>query len=187
MTVFVSLLPITIFGAQRAKPLAKKKGKAHESKISKEVVQAPYQLTAPKGWQCVADKSQLPAKVELIYIGTGKGQFNPSLNIAKETTTMDLKDYVAFARKYHEKEGSTTSHLGSIDTPEGKAMLVQIDRNTQWGNVRFLQASLIKDETAYVITATCLQNEFGNFYAPFLQAIQSFTINNPLALNDKEK
>lgn len=141
--------------------------------------QHTFSMAAPKGWQCISDKAQLPAKVQMVYIGTGKGQFTPSINLATEETSLGLEEYVKVARSYHESQGETSCHsLGSLQTPAGKAIVIQIDRNTQWGPVRFVQAALINNGNAYVITATCLLEDFNAFAAQFFKAIQTFTINN---------
>lgn len=159
--------------AQLAKnaPISKKSEKEYSH-------QKPFSMTAPKGWECIDDKKQLPAKVELVFIGTGKGQFTPSINLATENTEMTMQEYVKLAKQYHESQGETKCRsLGALDTKEGPAELLQIDRQTQWGPVRFIQASLIKQGTAYVITATCLQEDFNEFSSSFFKAIQTFTIN----------
>lgn len=137
-----------------------------------------YALQAPKGWQCINDKKQLPSKVEMVFIGTGKGQFTPSINLATEKTEMTLKEYVDLSKQYHEGQGETTCRsLGTIETNMGSAHMLQIDRQTQWGTVRFLQASLIKNGSAFVITATCLLEDYNALSAQFIRSIQSFTIN----------
>lgn len=137
-----------------------------------------FYFTPPKGWERIDDPSQLPQKVKLIYIGNGKGQFSPSINLACEETTVPIEEYVTLAKSYHESSGDTRcSCLGTLDTRVGTAYLLQIDRPTQWGNVRFIQGVVIKAETAYVITATCLHEEFGSLAPQFFKAIQSFTLH----------
>lgn len=137
----------------------------------------PFSMEGPKGWGCIDDKTQLPGKVDLVYIGAGKtGQFTPSINLATEVTEMTITEYTALAKNYHETQANTTcSYLGTITTQAGVAELLQIDRKTQWGVVRFLQAMLIDKGKAYVLTATCLQEDFSNLYSQFFQTMQSFS------------
>ncbi|MCH9627059.1 MAG: hypothetical protein S4CHLAM2_06930 [Chlamydiales bacterium] len=136
------------------------------------------EITAPKGWECINDPDQLPQKVCRLYVGTGKSQFSPSINIACEETTMLSDEYLALAKSYHEGEGDTRCRpLGKVKTQAGQADLLQIDRSTQWGNVRFLQAVVVRDHTAYVITATCLQQEFASLSPQLLKSIQSFELH----------
>lgn len=137
-------------------------------------------LIPPKGWDCIKDQEQLPQKVHTIYIGTGKTQFSPSINIASEPTPMSCEQYLSLAKSYHEGQGDTRcKSLGTIQTKAGTAKLLQIDRATQWGNVRFIQAVLVCDQTAYVVTATCLQEEFASLSSPIFKSIQSFSLTSP--------
>ncbi|NGX55423.1 MAG: hypothetical protein KR126chlam2_01058 [Chlamydiae bacterium] len=161
---------------------AAKRNKADIPKVNHEsevvATEKPFALTPPKGWQYIKDKAQLPGKVELLFVGAGTtGQFTPSINLATEETLLPVEEYISLAKKYHESQGDTRcTPLGSLDTQAGPVQLLQIDRKTSWGDVRFIQASLINAGQAYVITATCLQKDFNSYCSPFFQTIQSFTI-----------
>lgn len=171
--------PATEGATKKKKEFKEKKPKTEQSQLPKlSIPNAPFAFDAPKGWQCIEDRSQLPAKVALVYLGRSKGPFTPSINLATEPTTLPLSDYLKMAKTYHESQGSTTCHsLGTVQTQAGPAELLQIDRATQWGQIRFLQAALIKDGTAYVITATCLKDEFTQLYSQFLHAMETFVVN----------
>jgi hypothetical protein len=133
----------------------------------------------PKGWECIQDSSQLPLKIKVIYIGKGTAgkSFTPSINVANEITSLPIGEYVNMAKTYHEKEGgSRCLHLGKVKTLAGEAEMFQIDRPSQWGAIRFLQAILIVHEQAYVVTATCLKEDFSSLSAIFFKAIQSFQL-----------
>ncbi len=147
-----------------------------ESKVV--AIEQPFALTPPKGWQYIKDRDQLPGKVALLFVGAGTtGQFTPSINLATEETALSLDDYMSLAKQYHESQGETRcTPLGPLDTQAGPAQLLQIDRKTSWGDVRFIQASLVQAGQAYVITATCLHKDFNTYCSPFFQTIQSFTI-----------
>lgn len=136
-----------------------------------------FTLATPKGWECIKDKKQLPAKVEVVYIGSSKAQFAPSINVTMEETEMEIDEYMKLVQKYHSSIAGTRCHaVGALESPEGKLRVLQIDRSSQWGVVRFLQAIKIKDQIAYVITATCLNSEFSIYYPEFMRAMQSFKI-----------
>jgi len=148
----------------------------------------PFFLTAPKKWQCIAEKEALPTKVMAIYIGSGKKGFTPSINVATEETEVALGDYINLAKRHHESQIDTTCYnLGSLETTSGNVELLQIDKKTQWGEVRFLQATLIKEKTAYVLTATCLEEEYAEYYPQFLQAFQSFNIKKSHSLSQGDE
>jgi hypothetical protein len=133
----------------------------------------------PKGWECINDPQQLPQKVRVIYIGQGQGAnpFTPSINLATETTTLSLRDYVMQAKTYHESRAGTRCHiLGMIQTAAGQAQLLQIDRPSQWGDIRFVQAMYLHEGEAFVVTATCLKSEFSNLSSQIFKTIQSLTL-----------
>ncbi|MFZ0566050.1 MAG: hypothetical protein WAM28_07690, partial [Chlamydiales bacterium] len=77
-------------------------------------------------------------------------------------------------------EGDTRcTLLGTMQTKAGVAHMLQVDRSTQWGNVRFIQAVLLKESTAYLITATCVQEEFASLSSQLFKSIKSFTFLEP--------
>lgn len=177
-TLILSAILSPLEGAKKNAPPPAKKHEETSNQISKGE-KNHYYVMPPKGWECINDKAQLPAKVELVLIGTGKGQFTPSINLATEKTELTIEAYIKLAKDYHESQGETLCRsLGTLETREGQAHLLQIDRKTGWGIVRFVQAALIKDGCAYVITATCLQEDFNEFASQFLKSIQSFAINS---------
>lgn len=136
-----------------------------------------FHLDAPKGWDCVSDTAQLPKKVQCIYIGTAQSALRPTLNVAVEPTNETLNNYYAAAKSYHISEPDThCNDLGVIITKCGQAKMMQIDRVSTWGNVRFIQASIIIDQVAYVITGTCLREDFSACCATFFDTIQSFNV-----------
>ncbi len=133
----------------------------------------------PKGWECITDQAQLPQKIKLIYIGkpTAANPFNPSMNVACEETPLNLADYVKSAKAYHESQPETKcALLGKINTAAGPAEILQLDRTMQWGIVRFIQAVMIRNGHAYVVTTTCIKEEFSALSPQLFKAIQSFTI-----------
>lgn len=136
-----------------------------------------FSFVPPKGWDCLDNKSELPARIEIVYIGKGKNGFTPSINLATEETDLTARDYVNLAKSYHESHPEThCQNLGEVPTPSGSAHLLQIDRKTSFGDVRFLQSLLIRDKIAYVMTATCLHEEFASCSSSFFQSIKTLTI-----------
>ncbi|NGX60727.1 MAG: hypothetical protein K940chlam9_00195 [Chlamydiae bacterium] len=141
------------------------------------VIASAFSLTPPKGWERIDDPEQLPQKVSLIYIGAGKGQFTPSLNVATEKTSLPLQEYISLAKSYHESQPDTRcTSLGKIQAKCGQMELIQIDSPSQWGRVRFLQAICIHEEIAYVVTATSLQEEFASLVPLFHKSFQTFSL-----------
>lgn len=173
-----ALLPALCLNVGLSTPLLAKKAPSFQKKKEvTKIIHCPISLKVPADWERIDDPSQLPEKVKLLYIGKGKGQFTPSINIACEVTSLSLDEYVETAKKYHEGLGETLCNkMGGVETKAGEAQLLQIAKRTAWGDLRFLQASIICNGTAYVITATATQEEFASLYTHFYQAILSFEI-----------
>lgn len=139
-----------------------------------------YIVAPPKGWECIDDPAQLPQKVKVIYVGKkgANNPFTPSINVAREETSLPIGEYVILAKAYHEGQRDTRcTRLGKLKTEAGATELLQIDRTSQWGAIRFIQAILIKNGEAYVVTATCLKEDFSSLSSQLLKAIQSLTIH----------
>ncbi len=145
--------------------------------LSFSLCAAEIRIIPPKGWEGIEDAKQLPQKVKLLFVGDGTSPFNPSLNIAMEETVMSPKEYVRLAKSYHEEQkGTLCKQIGTMDTGAGPAHILQIDRPTQWGDVRFMQAIVLRDQKAYVLTATCLHEEFPSLSQELFHSIKSFRI-----------
>lgn len=171
-----------------------REGENYSSKILKKEksIQIPKKFetctfTPPKDWTA-SDPNALPKQVKILVKGNGQHEVPPSLNLATEKTAMDIKTYLKTIKELHESSGETTwSKLGSIQTTAGPATLTQIDTKTSWGNIRMMQAIIIHNKVAYILTATALKDEFPHFYKEFFQSIQSLKIDDGLLveLNDK--
>ncbi|MCB1180414.1 MAG: hypothetical protein KDK55_00125 [Chlamydiia bacterium] len=143
-----------------------------------------FHLNLPKEWKKISDASQLPNKVVALYVGKKRGQFTPSVNLARETTELDGAAYAKLAKNYHENLPDTTCRpLGHIEIAENVTNLLQIDKETAWGGLRFLQATLVSNGTAYVITATAQVSEYASLYPLFYEAIKTF---HPPTSSDKQ-
>lgn len=185
--LFVMSLFLVIYMPETMAYGAKKSKTKVIPKIEETPYLLPFSFDPPKKWQCITDKDGLPAKVEAVYMGNGAHGFNPSINIAMEETNLPLADYVKMAQGYHEKQPHTKCLLlGSCNCRAGSMELLQIEQITSWGEVRFLQAAFVKDKMAYVVTATCLEKDYDEYYQKFLQSLQTFNLNTPSKKEGKE-
>lgn len=134
-------------------------------------------FTPPKDWVLI-DPKALPKEVKSMVRGPYKDSLPPSMNLAMESTESSLEDYLNAIKLMH-----ASNHLkkwkitGTISTDAGAMTLTQLDSTTNWGNVRMVQAIMIKDNIAYVITGTALSSEYAKYFPEFYKAIQSFHIN----------
>jgi len=130
----------------------------------------------PEGWEYL-DTSPLSPLVKIMVRGKGGQSMPPSLNLAVEETDLTLDDYVKAIKQLHQFDRqSRWSILGKINTGR-EVVITQLDTKTKWGEARILQAILVHEGIAYVLTATAHKDEFTKFSGDFLKAIRSFTVN----------
>lgn len=136
-------------------------------------------FTPPKGWR-LADQQGLSPHVQIMVVGKGNNTYPPSMNLATEKFSGTLKDYLKIVKKINEAEKVEWKDLGPIRTLSGNANLSQVEITTQWGQIKMMHAIAVKDQTAYILTASALKEEFPKFYKDFFNSIQSLAINKDL-------
>lgn len=135
-------------------------------------------FTPPADWQ-FADPKELPSHVKVMAVGKGKGEYPPSINLGYDTFDGSLKDYLKMIKRLNKEEGAETKDLGKVKTHAGSAALIQVDGKTKWGPERQLQAILIYNGKAWILTCSALKKEFSNHYKTFFDAIRSLKVNKP--------
>lgn len=129
-------------------------------------------FTPPEGWRMAAAES-LPPCVKAMVVGKGAFEFPPSINLGTETYSGNLKQYLKRIKDINASQGVDWKDLGTIRTEAGDASLSQVDTKTQWGEVRMMHVILLKDGTAYILTAAALKDEFAKFYKDFFNSLRS--------------
>ncbi|MEX1012521.1 MAG: hypothetical protein WD595_05205 [Waddliaceae bacterium] len=137
--------------------------------------QESISFTPPKGWH-LADKKDLPPSVEFMVIGNGS-PFPPSINLATESFSGSMEDYLGIVKKINQENRSEWKRLGQVQTKAGKAELSEAIQMTQWGQVKMMHAMFIKNGTMHILSAAALKDEFPKFYQEFFAAIRSLEIN----------
>jgi hypothetical protein len=134
----------------------------------------------PKEWSVVIDDT-LPEVVEVMVKGGGEYELPPSLNLATEHVSLSQKEYVHNVLQLHKARNShNVKVLGTIQTFSSPATLIEYQTKSGWGDVRMIQAIIVETETAYILTAAALKEEFPQFYKEFFSSIQSLKINSEL-------
>ena len=175
---------------------------AEEIKNSKEIVgieenyfnnareEGAIMFNPPEGWH-IADPKALPPSVKLMVVGKGNSIFPPSINLGVEKYNGDLKSYLKMIKSINESQGSEWKDLGTIKTQAGIASLSQIDAKTEWGVVRMMHVILLQDgtNTAYILTAAALKEEFSKHYKDFFKSMKSLRFNMSASdtIPDKDK
>lgn len=137
----------------------------------------PCSFTLPKGWECVKEKERPPG---ILYLAQGptKNLFTPSINLASEPTDLTLDEYTTDVEKLYQEPTKTVLCLGSLQTAAGPMKVLQIDEKFPWEEIRILQGIVIKDHTAYVVTATMNESQFPTLITALLESMKSFSLTS---------
>ncbi len=141
--------------------------------LSALIPQATF--TPPKGWE-VLSPSNTPEGITLLARSKPKALFASTINLAMEETSLSLEEYLEEVAKIHCGPSKHLSPLGLMQTSAGTMHIFQIDEKMAWADLRILQAILVKDSVAYVVTATTEESEFASVITPLLDSIKSFSI-----------
>lgn len=129
----------------------------------------------------MTDPTHLSPRVKISFIKPQSKGFCPSINLTVEATSVSLTEYLKAIKAIHEQDRNNQwRQLGKVHTIAGSAQLTQIDTPSEWGTIRMLQLILIKEGSAYVLTAAALKEEFSKFYKEIQTAFRSLTLTNDL-------
>lgn len=151
--------------------------------------------TPPAGWQMPDPKIvKLPPHVHSMVVGKGPSTVPPSINLSSQAYNGTLKQYLQMVKLKNEEKGDIWKDLGTIKTGAGMASLSQVDSKSQHGDMRNMHTILVKNGTAYIMTAGALKSEFSMFYQDFFNAMSSLRITTeqvdnsviPAAQNDQK-
>jgi hypothetical protein len=134
-------------------------------------------FTPPAGWRA-ADAKMLPPSVKAMAIGKGAAEYPPSINLGTETYQGTLKQYLNRIKEINRAQGIEWKDLGALQTAAGKGSLSQIDKKTEWGEVRMMHFIMSHEGVVYIMTAAALKEEFPRFYNDFFSAFQSLHFQN---------
>ena len=137
-------------------------------------------FTPPQNWQC-SDPTKLSGYIKIGFIGKSKKLFKPTLNLAEEEIISTEEDYLSAVKKLHKENiNADWKKIGRINTKSGPATLAEVDSKTKYGDVKILQAILVKDKHAYILTGAVLKEDFNLYYKDILNAMKSLTLTDDL-------
>ncbi len=143
--------------------------------IQSEETSRESSFTPPAKWMTV-DSALLAPSVKVSFSTKSQKDFNPSINLSEEKTTLTFKEYIKAVQKMYESDSSNRwRNLGNIETKAGKALLTSIETETPLGKARLFQLFFLENGTAYILTAAALQEEFGMYQKTFLDSFASFS------------
>ncbi|HSX26477.1 MAG TPA: hypothetical protein VLE89_05670 [Chlamydiales bacterium] len=145
----------------------------------------------PTGWE-IAKPKHLSEYVQVGFIGKGSNEFRPSINIAFETVDVPLKEYVKAVKEIHKEQPNTQwRDLGKFPMQGGEGRLTEITSMSPWGEIKTLQAILVKENKAYLLTGAVLKQDFPKFQKELLNCFRTLNLTSdlfsPLAGGQKEE
>lgn len=148
----------------------------------------------PPGWH-LAEPNGMPEECLLCARKKGPGRVAPNANLTSEPYDGTTTDYSQCVKERHACYYARTVNdikcreVGRVPTPAGTATLLHLDVSSILGDVSILQALLVKDGTAYTLTAGVSKEAFGQASSDFLQIIRSLNVNPDAwkMVNDEER
>lgn len=169
-----------------------------ESSISLKCNKEYAYFSPPLHWDLI-DPKFLSKSVKIGFTGKRNKDFAPSINLATEKVQLSLEDYVKAVKKLHSSksnfvlnQSNTCRDLGELNCNTGTGRLLEIESFSPAGPVRLFQFIIVKDSTAYILTACHLKSEIQKDYKAIMECFKSFsTSSDPLGnlpiLDKKEK
>lgn len=144
-----------------------------------------YSLQIPNNWQGIDDKTQLPEKLDVVFIGPGTGSLTPTINIAQEITSKTQPEYIEEILAYHRSDEKTltSSVFTQIAATNGSFTIIKTEKSSSWGKVFCLQAVIILNHCAYILTSTTTLDDYPTVSLIFLKTVSSFQLSDKTALS----
>ncbi|QXE26949.1 hypothetical protein [Chlamydia buteonis] len=138
-----------------------------------------YTIRIPNNWQCINDKTQLPEKLDVVFIGQGTGSLTPTINISQEIISKNQPEYIEEILAYHKAndmtlESSVFTHIQSLN---GEFTIIKTEKNSSWGKVFCLQGVAVINHKAFIFTSTATLDDYPNVSLIFLKTVSSFKLS----------
>lgn len=130
-------------------------------------------FSPPKNWKIALPKNK-SEYVQVGFITQGEKGFHPSINLAIEEVDVTLREYIQAIKEIHTAKPDTKwRDLGKFKMEGGIGRLTEISNTGPWGPVKMLQAILVKNQKAYILTAATLKSEFAQFQREILKSLKT--------------
>ncbi len=135
----------------------------------------------PLGWEIAQLKTPSP-HIKIGFLGKGSSEFRPSINLAlEEEVDVPLKEYVKAVKELQAADPTSKwRDLGPFPTHCGNGQLIEISNSSPWGEIKVLQLLFVEDETAYILTAAVLKDDFLSLQKEILQSFRTLSLTDSL-------
>ncbi|OGN56267.1 MAG: hypothetical protein A3D96_02345 [Chlamydiae bacterium RIFCSPHIGHO2_12_FULL_44_59] len=144
--------------------------------LASQIFASHCYFVPPTDWEPAKPKNPSPY-VKIAFLGNGTTEFRPSINLAVEEVDVGLKEYVKTVKGLHVQDPQAkVRDLGKFSMKGGDGQLLEISNVSQFGNIKLLQAILVKNNLAYILTSASLKEEFAKFQSALIQSLASLNI-----------
>lgn len=121
-------------------------------------------FSPPEGWEPSKDPKQIA------FIGKREKGVAPSLNLMQEKTPLSLEAYVSRVKEKHSAHPQRkVRDLGNFD----KGHILEIETKESWQELVVVQYFMLREDTCYILTGSCLKAERGRWYPAFLKSFKT--------------
>ncbi len=131
----------------------------------------------PSGWEMAQPKAP-STDIQIGFFATASTNFRPSINFAIEKEIeSDLKQYIKAVKSIHTEDPKTRYRdLGPLTTKAGEGRLIELTKPSPFGEMKVLQSIIVQDNTAYILTAAVLKEDFARYQAAILETFRSMEL-----------
>ncbi len=111
------------------------------------------------------------------YLEKKSMKFSPSIVVFTESLKESKAEYEKKIKKHFTSMTDVeVSFLPALSTSYGKALMLQIDKQHQAGELRLMQMILIYKDKSYIVTCCALKKDFSSYEKKFLETLRSFRL-----------
>jgi hypothetical protein len=147
-----------------------------------------FLFTPPDNWK-VQDPKNYTRFIKIAFAGEEKGFFRPTINLAVEENVGTEEEFLECVNIIQKKrKDSKWKKRCEIKTEAGIVHLFEDQQITTVGAIKILQGILVKNHTAYLLTASCLVKDMITFLPLYSKTFKSIKFTNDLfAMVEEDK
>lgn len=127
----------------------------------------------PQEWEIAQLQNPSPY-LQVAFFGKSLHGFRPSINYAVEEVDVSLKEYLKSVKEIQMADpNSKWRDLGRFAMKGGTGRLTEMASPSAWGEIKILQAILVKNKKAHILTTAILKEDFPKHQKELLQTLQS--------------
>jgi hypothetical protein len=134
-----------------------------------------FSIAVPKGW--LEREDVMNGRKMLFLVAPKTGNYQPNMNVLKDFMkgrTMD--EYIAFNLKNMEGMNYNDQKSGNISIGGHSGKYLTYNYDYQGRDIAVKSYIIPDNDVAYIITATCLDSQKGDFKDVFERTVETFTL-----------